>query len=170
MNPQVEAAGMADQKLPSAISGVQEPDPENKMEFLTFSLRDQLFSIDIMSVREIRSWSEPTALPHAQEFMIGVVNLRGTVLPIIDLSARLDEAPTVANARNVIIVIEHNQKLMGLLVDSVSDILTFDPGSLQPLPDNPDDACSKVVNSVAVIDGTMIRMLNPSILFEFPEN
>ena len=85
----------------------------------------QEFCIDIMSVREIRGWTPATALPHAPAYVRGVINLRGSVLPIVDLAERLGFPPTDASARQVIIVVQVGAQIVGLLVDAVSDILTL---------------------------------------------
>ena len=88
-----------------------------------------------MSVREIRGWTPATPLPHAPSYVRGVINLRGAVLPIIDLAARLGFLPTEPTARQVIIVVQVGTQMIGLLVDAVSDILTRRPTTIQPTPD-----------------------------------
>jgi len=104
-------------------------------ELVTFRLGEERYAIDIQSVREIRGWSPATPLPNSQPFMQGVVNLRGIVLPVMDLGRRLGGPPSEPSARHAVIVIEHEGRMMGLLVDAVSDILGIEPGSLQPAPD-----------------------------------
>ena len=88
-----------------------------------------------MSVREIRGWTAATPLPRTPDFVRGVINLRGAVLPIIDLSARLGLGFTEPEARHVIIVCRINNQMVGLLVDAVSDILTVTDDLIQPTPD-----------------------------------
>jgi purine-binding chemotaxis protein CheW len=90
-----------------------------------------------MSVREIRGWTRATPLPHAPDFVRGVINLRGTVLPVVDLSVRLGMAPVMGDARNVIIVVQMGAQTAGLLVDAVSDILNLPRTDLQPPPISP---------------------------------
>src|ERR1700754_299029 len=94
-------------------------------ELIAFRIGDQEFCVDIMSVREIRGWTQATAMPHAPHYMMGVINLRGAVLPIIDLSARLGMKLAEPTARHVIIVAQVKRNVVGLLVDAVSDILTI---------------------------------------------
>ena len=79
-----------------------------------------------MSVREIRGWTPATALPHAPAYVRGVINLRGSVLPIVDLAERLGFPQTEATQRHVIIVVQVDAQIVGLLVDAVSDILSHD--------------------------------------------
>src|ERR1700722_8759163 len=103
-------------------------------EFIAFRIGVQEFCIDIMSVREIRGWTPATALPHAPSYVRGVINLRGSVLPIVDLSERLGFPPTETNARQVIIVVQIGHQIVGLLVDAVSDILSLAGDAIQPTP------------------------------------
>src|SRR6187402_494135 len=93
-------------------------------ELIAFRIGDQEFCVNIMAVREIRGWTTATVLPHQPSYMIGVLNLRGVVLPIVDLSARLGMAASQPTARHVIIVAQIKRKVVGLLVEAVSDILT----------------------------------------------
>jgi purine-binding chemotaxis protein CheW len=94
-------------------------------ELITFGIACQRFGIDIMAVREIRAWSPVTRLPRVPDYVAGVVNLRGAVLPVIDLAARLGWTATEATPRNPIIVIEHEGQLRGLIVHDVADIVSI---------------------------------------------
>lgn len=102
------------------------------IELLTFRLADQEYALDIMSVREIRGWTRATPLPHAPHYMKGVINLRGTVLPVMDLAMRLGLPEREQNERNVIIVVKFEDVMTGLLVDAVSDIVALTKDDLQP--------------------------------------
>ena len=93
-------------------------------EFVAFRVGAQDFCVDIMGVREIRGWTPATPLPHAPPFVRGVINLRGAVLPIVDLAMRFGLGLTEPTPRSVIIVVHVHQQIVGLLVDAVSDILT----------------------------------------------
>jgi purine-binding chemotaxis protein CheW len=130
------------------------------LELLTFEIADQEYSLDIMSVREIRGWTRTTPLPHAPGYMKGVINLRGTVLPVMDLSLRLGLKPSEHSDRNVIIVVSHDNTTTGLLVDSVSDIVALTADDLQPPPDLKASAGTNVVSALTLIDDRMIRVLD----------
>lgn len=134
------------------------------LELLTFRVAEQEYSLDIMSVREIRGWTRATPMPHAPTFMKGVINLRGTVLPVMDLALRLNMAAQAANDRNVIIVVNLNGTLTGLLVDAVSDIVAIGVEDLQAPPDMSSDPSASVVRALTVIDGRMIRVLDLSAI------
>lgn len=130
------------------------------LELLTFRVADQEYSLDIMSVREIRGWTRTTPMPHAPSYMRGVINLRGTVLPVMDLAARLNLPSQETGDRNVIIVVHLNGVLTGLLVDAVSDIVAMTVDDLQPPPDMASDPSMSVVRALTVIDDRMIRVLD----------
>ncbi|WP_370272311.1 chemotaxis protein CheW [Pseudooceanicola nitratireducens] len=131
-------------------------------ELLTFRVADQEYSLDIMSVREIRGWTRTTPMPHAPEFMRGVINLRGTVLPVMDLARRLNLPTRETSDRNVIIVVKINGTLTGLLVDAVSDIVAMTEDDLQPPPELSSDPHMSVVRALTVIYDRMIRVLDLS--------
>ena len=128
-------------------------------EFIAFRVGVQEFCIDIMSVREIRGWTPATALPHAPSYVRGVINLRGSVLPIVDLAERLGFPPTDASARQVIMVVQVGSQIVGLLVDAVSDILAQSSESIQPTPDVATDVAKAFVRGVLPIDGRMIGLI-----------
>lgn len=131
-----------------------------EVELLSFRLAEQEYSVDIMSVREIRGWTRATPLPHAPAFVRGVINLRGTVLPVVDLSIRLGMAPVAGDARNVIIVVQVGTQSAGLLVDAVSDILALPRSELQAPPDLTADTAHSFIEALTIVDGRMIRVLD----------
>ena len=138
-------------------------------EFVAFRIGTQEFCIDIMKVREIRGWTPATALPHAPSFVRGVINLRGSVLPIVDLAERLGFPPIEATARQVIIVVQFAGQIIGLLVDAVSDILTQSTENIQPTPDIATDVVKSFVRGVLAIDGRMIGLIELDGLISAPE-
>ena len=108
---------------------------EPTRQYVTFSLGAQLYCVDIMSVREIRASNVITSLPNAPEFVRGVINLRGTIVPIIDLRTRFGLGRTDASQSQVIVIVMIEGRLNGLLVDSVSDILTVRQKDVSAVPD-----------------------------------
>jgi purine-binding chemotaxis protein CheW len=137
-------------------------------ELIAFRIGDQEFCIDVMSVREIRGWTPATAMPHAPSYMLGVINLRGAVLPIIDLSARLGMKRAELTARHVIIVAQVKRKVVGLLVDAVSDILTIATDHIQPTPEISSEHERRFARGIVAIDRRMICLIELEALF--PEN
>lgn len=133
--------------------------PPVEREFVAFRVGEQELCVDILVVREIRGWSEATPLPHAPNYVRGVINLRGVVLPIIDLGCRLGLAATRAGERHVIIVTQIGAQQVGLLVDGVSDILTVADDRLQPTPEIAAGASRAFVRGLLPVDQRMIALL-----------
>ena len=130
----------------------------NHTEYLSFRIDDSEYSVEIMSVREIRGWTRTTSLPHAPHFVRGVINLRGTVLPVVDLALRLGLEASEPEDRNVIIVVDVGSRVMGLRVDAVSDILSFSDDQLQPPPEM--TSKSHFVRALTILDDRMVRLLD----------
>ncbi len=128
-------------------------------EFVAFRVGAQEFCIDIMCVREIRGWTPATPLPHAPAYVRGVINLRGAVLPIVDLAMRFGLGLTEPTPRSVIIVVHNHQQIVGLLVDAVSDILTSSAASMHPTPDIASEMAKMFVKGVYAVDGRMISIV-----------
>jgi purine-binding chemotaxis protein CheW len=129
-------------------------------ELIAFAVGEQEFCIDVMSVREIRGWTPATVLPHSQPYVRGVINLRGAVLPILDLAVRLGFPPVEANGRHVIIVVKVGTQVAGLLVDAVSDILTVGSDQVLPPPDVASDMAKMFVSGLLAMDGRMLSILS----------
>jgi purine-binding chemotaxis protein CheW len=128
-------------------------------ELISFHIGAQEFCVDIMQVREIRGWTASTTLPQAPKYVHGVINLRGAVLPIVDLAARLGLANAAPTDRSVIIVTQIGAQLVGLLVDAVSDILTVTEDMIQPTPDVASDLVKTFVRGLLAIEGRMISLI-----------
>ncbi len=129
-------------------------------ELISFRIGAQEFCVDIMEVREIRGWTPATALPQAPPFVRGVINLRGAVLPIVDLGARLGLGAADPTARHVIIVAQVQNQVVGLLVDAVSDILTVTDGMIQPTPDVASEMVRTFVRGLLAIEGRMVSFIS----------
>lgn len=104
-------------------------------ELIAFRMEEQEFCVGVTSIREIRGWTATTPLPAAPPYVRGVINLRGTVLPIVDLAVRLGFAAATPTPRHAIIVAQIKDQIVGLLVAGVSDIFTIDESKIQPTPD-----------------------------------
>jgi purine-binding chemotaxis protein CheW len=139
-------------------------------ELIAFRIGDQEFCVNIMAVREIRGWTPATAMPHSPSYMIGVINLRGAVLPIIDLSGRLGMKPVDPTARHVIIVAQVRRKTVGLLVDAVSDILTVSEDDIQPTPEISSDLQRQFARGILSIEKRMICLIELEALFPDTES
>ena len=139
-------------------------------ELIAFRIGDQEFCVNVMSVREIRGWTPATAMPHAPSYMLGVINLRGAVLPIVDLSLRLGMKPSEPTVRHVIIVAQVGPKVVGLLVDAVSDILTVTDENIQPTPDIANEAEKAHARGILAIESRLICLIDLGALFPHTES
>lgn len=137
---------------------------EQQTEFLSFRIGENEYSVEIMSVREIRGWTRTTSLPHAPQFVRGVINLRGTVLPVVDLAMRLGLEETEPEDRNVIIVVDVGSRVMGLRVDAVSDILSFTDDQLQPPPELATSSNAPFVKALTILEDRMVRLLDLQVV------
>lgn len=131
----------------------------DELELISFRIAEQDFCLDIMAVREIRGWTPATSLPRTPSYVRGVINLRGAVLPIVDLKARLGLGELEPSARSVIIVVDIGERLVGLLVDAVSEILAVNRAEIQPTPNVNCEVASKFVRGIVSRDETMISWI-----------
>ena len=134
------------------------------LEIIAFKLNDQSFCVKTRSIREIRGWAPVTPIPHSPFEMLGVINLRGMVIPIIDLASKLGMPGTEATERSAIIVTDVNDITVGLLVEGVSDILTIPASSLQPVPPSAGPS-SDFADGILAHQDQMICFLNLERLF-----
>ncbi|MBX9614874.1 MAG: chemotaxis protein CheW [Caulobacteraceae bacterium] len=132
--------------------------PEN-LELISFGIGGQDLCIDIRMVREIRGWTATTHMPQTPEYVLGVINLRGTVMPVIDLRCRLGLGVTEVSSRHVIVVVQHEDRLAGLLVDAVQETFVVPVSLVQPVPpmDSPSD--NLFVDGLISLEGRMLSRL-----------
>ncbi len=137
------------------------PSLKLKLPAMLLSLRigDQEFAIDIMSVREIRGWMPSTPLPQSPSYVRGMINLRGVVMAIMDLGERLGLPSTMPDASSVVVVVELKDRVVGLVVDAVSDILTVTADMVQAVPDVGRRGSNELVEGVMTIDGRIVSIL-----------
>jgi purine-binding chemotaxis protein CheW len=131
-----------------------------EVELISFKIDEQEFCLDIMAVREIRGWTRATPLPHSPSYVRGVINLRGAVLPILDLKARLGLGAAETSARSVIIVVQISGRLVGLLVDAVSEILATTKSAVQPTPNVACETVNKFVRGIIALEGRMVSWVS----------
>jgi len=132
----------------------------DQRELITFEVGGQLFGLDIIAIREIRAWSPVTRVPGVPYYVAGMANLRGAILPIIDLAARLGWPATVPSERHAIIVVQIGAQASGLIVESVSDLVQIKGGQLQPPPAMGDDEILQFIEGLAPIGERMVLVIN----------
>ena len=131
-------------------------DSKDAKEFIIFKIVQQEFCIEMNSIWEIRSWTKPTVLPNSADYLVGVINLRGNILPILDLGKRLGLSTIEPDEENVIIVVQLDDKQFGLLVDTVSDIASVDAKNIRQVPNMDDSIAEEFFKQVVVIDERII--------------
>ncbi|MBS1170468.1 MAG: chemotaxis protein CheW [Burkholderiaceae bacterium] len=104
-------------------------------DFLSFRLGEEEYGIDILKVQEIRGYENVTRIANAPDYIKGVVNLRGTIVPIVDMRIRFNLGEPSYDQFTVVIVLNINQRVVGMVVDSVSDVTMLAPEQIQPAPD-----------------------------------
>lgn len=142
---------------------------EAAQELIVVRIAGQTFATDIMAVREIRGWTASVALPHAPDYMLGMINLRGQILPVIDFAARLGLPAAQPNAASVVVVCELGEQLVGLLVEAVCDIIAVEPGRVQPTPDVGAPEVAEFVRGVITTDDGIVTLLALDALRPEPE-
>ena len=142
--------------------------PSAEVELLSFRLADEEYSVDIMSVREIRGWTRATPLPHAPAYVRGVINLRGTVMPVVDMRARLGFATAPKAARPVIVVAEIGDDLAGLMVDAVCETYRINRAQVTPPPSFTIGMGDGAVSGVINLEGKMVVLLDMRGLLPAP--
>jgi purine-binding chemotaxis protein CheW len=139
------------------------------VDIIAFRLRDQEFCVKTTAIREIRGWAPSTPIPHAPHEVVGVMNLRGSIIPIIDLAYKLGMESTEADQRSAIVVAEVHNTVLGMLVDRVSDILTVPVSQIQPIPDVAISVSGSHLDGVISNGNNIICVLNLAKMFKKDE-
>lgn len=135
-------------------------------QFISFTIGDEEYGVDIMAIREIKGWTASTELPNTPQYMRGVINLRGAIVPIFDLRSRFGGGVTQASARHVIIVVSVHERVIGILVDAVADIITVSNADIQPVPELDHHDHSGFLTGLVTVDGRMVALLDLHQLFD----
>lgn len=139
-------------------------------EFLSFSLGGQPYAVPIHAVREIKSWVDPSPLPRTPSYVLGVVNLRGHVVPILCLAEKLSQTRRETDgARPVVIVLQVADRSFGIAVDAVSDILTIPTDDLQSPPDSLGIEGDDCITALYLLDDSLVRIITADRLLPKPE-
>ncbi len=129
-------------------------------EYLTFRLGDEEYGIDILKVQEIRGYENPTRIANAPHFLKGVVNLRGTIVPIVDLRLRFGCSSAEYDAFTVSIVLHIGQRTIGAVVDSVSDVMEISAEHVRPAPDTNSAVDAEYIRGLAHVGDRMVILLD----------
>jgi purine-binding chemotaxis protein CheW len=133
-------------------------------QFISFAIGGDQYGVDIMAVREIKGWSEITHLPRQPDYMRGVLNLRGAMVPIIDLRCRFGQGTTETTPLHVVIVVQIGPRMVGLLADRVLDIISFEASQVQAVPRITAASRLDFLSGLVTVDGAMIALIDISNL------
>jgi len=128
-------------------------------EFISFAIGNDQYGVDIMAVREIKEWSNVTHLPKQPEYVRGVLNLRGVMVPIVDLRCRFGEGLTETTPTHIIIIVQIDERQVGLLADRVLDIVSLDKNKIQPVPRTAQSETLDFLSGLMTIEGAMIALI-----------
>jgi purine-binding chemotaxis protein CheW len=132
---------------------------------ISFAIGDDQYGVDIMAVREIKGWSEITHLPRQPDYVRGVLNLRGVIVPIIDLRCRFGQGLTDATPLHVVIIVQIANRQVGLLADRVLDIVSFEPSQVQPVPKVAKSSRADFLSGLVTIENVMLALIDlPNLL------
>ena len=129
-------------------------------QFLTFSVADEEYGVDILKVQEIKGYVPTTRIPNAPPEVVGVLNLRGTIVPIVDVRAKFNLEAITYDAFTVIVVVVVQDRVMGLIVDSVSDVMNIPPDDIQPPPDFGARQSSHALKGMGKVGDKLIILLD----------
>ena len=133
-------------------------------EFISFAIGNDQYGVDIMAVREIKGWSQICALPRQPDYMRGVLNLRGVMVPIVDLRCRFGQGMTEATPLHIIMVVQIDGRQVGLLADRVLDIVNVEPSKIQPVPRVAEVARIDFLSGLVTVESGMIALMDLSRL------
>jgi purine-binding chemotaxis protein CheW len=129
-------------------------------QFISFAIGDDQYGVDIMAVREIKGWTEITHLPKQPDYMRGVLNLRGAMVPIIDLRCRFGQGLTEATPLHVVIVVQIGPRMVGVLADRVLDIISFEASQVQPVPRITEASRMDFLSGLVMVEGAMVALID----------
>lgn len=151
----------AQQKSNDAVSGTGSDDEQ---QYLTFIMAGEEYGVDILAVQEIRGWEATTVIPNAPEYIKGVINLRGTIVPIMDLRSRFSLERVEYSPVTVVIILkvetERGERVMGIVVDAVSDVHSISDSDTRNSPELIEDLNTEFIRSLVSVDDNMIILLD----------
>lgn len=149
----MESLGYKDETSESQVNA------QNSLQLIAFSIGEQTYGVEITTVREIRAWNGATPLPNTREYVRGVINLRGTIVPIFDLRSRFGDGQTSPTKNHVVVVMSVGEKWVGILVDAVSDILTIDKNDIHAVPEG-NSIDTELLNGIVTHDNRMVGLID----------
>jgi purine-binding chemotaxis protein CheW len=141
---------------------------QDEQQYLTFIMAGEEYGVDILAVQEIRGWEQSTVIPNSPDYIKGVINLRGTIVPIMDLRARFGLPRVEYSPVTVVIILKvdgnHGERVMGIVVDAVSDVYTIAEGTTRRAPELSEDNNSLFIKGLVNVNDKMVILLDVSSL------
>ena len=134
--------------------------PQTGQEFLTFRLGGEEYGMDILKVQEIRGYDSVTRIANAPEFIKGVINLRGTIVPIVDMRIKFNVGEATYNQFTVVIVLNVGNRVVGMVVDSVSDVIALTPEQIRPAPEFHASMNTEYLTGLGALEGRMLILVD----------
>ncbi len=142
-------------------------DHENGVkQYISFNVGNELYAVEIIMVREIKGWIPTTNLPNSPDYMRGVINLRGVIVPVFDLRTRFQRGETDPDKNHVVIIVRLDERTIGILVDAVSDILTIAKEDVLAVPDQDVNPEYAFMEGLVAVDEKMVAIIKPRLLFD----
>lgn len=145
----------------------------NNMQFLSFTLGNEEYGVDILRVQEIRSWEPVSRIPNVAAYEKGVVNLRGSIVPIIDLRERFNLGGAEYTPLTVVVVLQTGDgskiRITGVVVDSVSDVVDVDKAVIQTVPDFGAKVSTEFISGLVSVNGRMVMLLDVDKLLKLDD-
>ena len=138
-------------------------------QFVSLKVGNENYAIDILAVREITGWTSITVLPNQPEHVLGVLNLRGAIVPVFDLRCRFGQGLTETTAMHVIIVVKVLERTIGILVDAVSDIITVNAGDIMPVPEMDRTVSIEYLSGIVSVNDSTVVIVCLEKLFSSDE-
>ncbi|ARU30505.1 chemotaxis protein CheW [Sulfuriferula sp. AH1] len=129
-------------------------------EFLAFTLSNEEYGIDILKVQEIRGYENPTRIANAPDFIKGVINLRGLIVPIVDMRIKFNLGEAEYNNLTVVIILNIGGRVVGMVVDSVSDVITLSPEQIKPAPAMTSVLDTAYLTGLGTVDDRMLILVD----------
>jgi purine-binding chemotaxis protein CheW len=129
-------------------------------EYLLYTLGPEEYAIDILKVQEIRGYEAPTTIANAPDFLKGVINLRGTIVPIVDLRIKFNVGTADYTPFTVVIILNIGSRVVGIVVDSVSDVTLLRQEQIRPAPDFAATVDTKYINGLCTLDERMLIVVD----------
>ena len=140
------------------------------LQYVTFLVDGNSYGVEINLVREIKKWTKPTALPNQPIYNRGVLNLRGTIVPVHDLRSRFGGSLTDATEDHVVVIVWIGVKTVGILVDAVSDIISVLETEIQQVPSDQAQGNAQMIGGLVSNDDEMVAILDLNMLFPNDES